>query len=247
MSSENVKKRAVETTADRVRSAILRGEIPAGADLPGERGLAAELGVSRLTLRSALARLETQGLVQSVQGSGTRVLDFRETAGIELIGYLAEENLASGTLPIGLLHDLLELRRMVAVELLGLVTERASSAELDALGAHLYEQAKLLGDRARFVEADLQFARLVVRASHNLALELLYNTVVRLIAAQPGIELAFLANAEQTLTVYQRLLELIAAREPRRVVRVARRILERLDRATLARVAELMDTQRRAD
>jgi GntR family transcriptional regulator, transcriptional repressor for pyruvate dehydrogenase complex len=247
MNAEGTKKRAVETTADKVRSAILRGDIRAGSDLPGERGLAAELGVSRLTLRSALARLETEGLVHSVHGSGTRVLDFRETAGIDLIGYLAREDLANGTLPVGLLRDLLELRRMVAVELLGLVTERASDAELDALGAHLREQAKLLGDRARFVEADLQFARLVVRAGHNLALELLYNTVVRLIAEQPGIELAFLANAEQTLVVYQRLLELIAAREPRRVVRMARRILDRLDRATLARVAELLDAQRKAE
>lgn len=246
MNADGTKKRAVETTADRVRSAILRGEISVGTDLPGERSLAEELGVSRLTLRSALARLETEGLVQSVHGSGTRVLDFRQTAGVDLIAYLAREDLASGTMPVGLLHDLLELRRMVAVELVALIAERASDAEIEALSDHLDEQEKLLGDAPRFMEADLQFARLMVRAGHNLALELLNNTVLRLIAAHPGLEVAFRANAEQTLAVYRRLLEPISARDPRRAERVARRILDRLDRATLDRVAELVDAQRKA-
>lgn len=238
MAAGNNRKRAVETTADWLRGEILRGRLPAGSDLPGERALSEQLGVSRLTLRSAIARLETEGLLRSVHGSGTRVLDFRESGGVDLLGYLASQQLAGGTVPVELLADLMELRRMVAVDLLGFVTERATDAELAELRDHVRRQAQLLDDPESFMQADLHFARLMVRAGRNLALELLYNTVVRLIANNPGFQMAFQSNAPQTMMVYERLVELMMERDPRRVVRVAGRIIDRLDRVTLSRIRQ---------
>ena len=235
MTAGNNRKRAVETTADWLRGEILRGDLPAGSALPAERALSEQLGVSRLTLRSAIARLETEGLLRSVHGSGTRVLDFRESGGVDLLGYLASQQLAGGTVPVELLADLLELRRMVAVDLVGFVAERATDDELAELRDHVRRQAKLLDDPEAFMQADLHFARLMVRAGRNLALELLYNTVVRLIANNPGFQLAF-QNGPQTMLVYERLVELMSAREAKRVVRVAARILDRLDHATLSRI-----------
>ena len=239
MAAGNNRKRAVETTADWLRGEILRGRLPAGSALPGERVLSEQLGVSRLTLRSAIARLETEGLLRSVHGSGTRVLDFRESGGVDLLGYLASQQLAGGTVPVELLADLLELRRMVAVDLVGFVAERATDDELAEIRDHIRRQAKLLDDPEAFMQADLHFARLMVRAGRNLALELLYNTVVRLIANNPGFQLAF-QNGPQTMLVYERLVELMSARDSKRVVRVAGRIIDRLDRATLSRIRALV-------
>lgn len=241
------KRKAAEVAAERVRDAILEGRIAAGDHLPGERELSESLGVSRLTLRSALARLEAEGLVRPEHGSGTRVLDFREHGGVDLLGYLARRAIDGGTVPLALLRDLLELRRAIAVEVLGLVAERASDEEVAALRAHKRAQEDVVDDPARFMEADLHFARLAVRASHNLALELLYNTVTRVIEHHKGLEIAFLANARQTLTVYDRLLDLIATRDARRVRRVARGVIERLDRMTLERVAALAGDTRGAE
>jgi DNA-binding FadR family transcriptional regulator len=195
--------------------------------------------VSRLTLRSAISRLEAEGLVLAVHGSGTRVLDYRERGGVDLIGYLASQAMDGGVVPFALLRDLLEMRRMIAVELLALVVERATDDDLALLRAHLAHQRTLLGDTEAFKRADLAFARLLVRAGKNLALELLSNTIVRIIEAHPGLDIAFAANAEQTLTVYARLLELLTARDNERVVRVADRLLRHLDHRTLARVSEL--------
>ena len=233
------RKRAAQQTADRVRDAILRGELVPGTDLPGERELSERLGVSRLTLRSALARLEVEGLVRPVHGSGTRILDFRESGGVDLIGYLATQAMEGGTVPFELLTDLLEMRRMVAVELLSLVTERASDEELDALAAPHGELGALVDRPLEFMHADLGFARLMVRAGHNLALELLYNSVVRIIDGHPGLLLAFQTNASETVTAYGRLIELIRKRQPSRVIGVARRLLTGLDRATLSRISEI--------
>ncbi len=238
-SPQSVRKRAAEGAADRVRAAILRGELSPGSDLPGERDLAERLGVSRLTLRSAIARLEAEGLVRPVHGSGTRVLDFRETGGVDLVGYLAAQAMEGGVVPFALLRDLLELRRMVAVELVELVAERSSPEELSALRAQIEKQRQVVDDPQELVASDLHFARLLVRAGHNLALELLFNTVVRMIDQHPGLELAFRANAEGTLAVYSRLLDLIETGDGRRASRVARRLVERLDRATLQRISEI--------
>lgn len=60
--------------AERVRRALLeqidRGLLRPGGRLAGERDLAAELGVSRSTVRHALAALETAGEVRRVPGRG---------------------------------------------------------------------------------------------------------------------------------------------------------------------------------
>ncbi|NUR82602.1 MAG: GntR family transcriptional regulator [Nonomuraea sp.] len=51
-----------------LQQAITAGEMATGDRLPGERELAAELGVSRMTLRQALATLEGRGVLIRVPG-----------------------------------------------------------------------------------------------------------------------------------------------------------------------------------
>lgn len=233
------KKTAAETTAERVRLDILSGRVAPGSDLPGERSLSEQLGVSRLTLRSALTTLEAEGLVQSVHGSGTRVLDYREHGGVDLLGHLVDLALSDGRVPVRRVADLLELRRILAVELLGTVAERASESELAALAEQLGRLEGAVFDPDRYMVEDLAFARLVVRASGNLAMELLFNTVVRIIAAHPTFAIAFRANTAQAISTYRRLIELVGTRDGRRVRRVARRIITGLDRRTIERLEQL--------
>jgi GntR family transcriptional regulator len=59
--------------ADRLRAQIVHGELAAGQRLGTETELTAELGVSRVTLRKAIAVLREEGLVVSRQGVGTFV------------------------------------------------------------------------------------------------------------------------------------------------------------------------------
>lgn len=61
-----------------LRERILRGEVATGAALPSEQALGAEFGVSRITVRRALADLAAQGYVQRRHGKGTFVLDRAE-------------------------------------------------------------------------------------------------------------------------------------------------------------------------
>ena len=57
----------------RLKEQIERGEYSAGSRLPSERMLAAQLGVSRNTLRQALRKLREEGIVEPERGSGVYV------------------------------------------------------------------------------------------------------------------------------------------------------------------------------
>lgn len=59
--------------AQLLRKAIIDGRLEAGAALPPERDLAAEYGVSRITIRRAIAELAEDGLLTRKQGAGTTV------------------------------------------------------------------------------------------------------------------------------------------------------------------------------
>lgn len=61
--------------AEHFRGRILGGELRPGDEVPSERALAAEYSVSRPTATRALELLRHEGLVHSIQGSGTYVSD----------------------------------------------------------------------------------------------------------------------------------------------------------------------------
>lgn len=232
---------AAARAAGELREKILLGTLRPGELLAGERELSETLGVSRLTLRSAIATLEAEGLLRPEHGKGNRVLDHREAGGVDLLGHLAHLALTGAPIPGGLavLGSLLELRRAVAVEAVGLATERASALELRALRAHVAMLRGLLSDPRAFMHEDLAFARMIVRATKNLAFELLFNTVVRTVEGNPGVELAFFANAPVTLQVYERLLDRMEARDAERARQTAARLLYRLDRTTVDAISAM--------
>ena len=59
--------------ANHYRDLIVSGSLSAGAELPSERQLASEWGISRPTATRALAALRNLGLVEARQGAGTFV------------------------------------------------------------------------------------------------------------------------------------------------------------------------------
>ncbi|MBS1884710.1 MAG: winged helix-turn-helix transcriptional regulator, partial [Actinobacteria bacterium] len=66
-------KRAYIDVAALLRERVEDGQYPPGSRLPAERQLAEELGVSRPTVREALAAMELMGVVDTHAGAGTFV------------------------------------------------------------------------------------------------------------------------------------------------------------------------------
>lgn len=65
--------RLYQSVALQIRNMIESGEFPVGSRLPGERDLADQLGVSRVTIREAEIALEAQGWIKIRTGSGAYV------------------------------------------------------------------------------------------------------------------------------------------------------------------------------
>jgi DNA-binding GntR family transcriptional regulator len=69
---------------ERLRRAIVSGELPEGAPLP-EAQTAAKFGVSRVPVREALVELERQGLVQFEPNGRARVRPFSDEDAAEIL------------------------------------------------------------------------------------------------------------------------------------------------------------------
>jgi len=66
---------AEEKVIHYVEDQIRDGKLRLGGRLPGERALAARLGVSRPSLRAGLGALQAMGVVRTRHGAGTYVVE----------------------------------------------------------------------------------------------------------------------------------------------------------------------------
>ncbi len=177
------KQRVAEGIVDQLRSLILTGKFAPGEKLPPERNLAKELGVNRSSLREALKKLEHLGLVKIRQGDGTRVQDFMQTAGIDLVSHLIPLADAQGRGQVELVKDVLEFRRIYGREVARLAAARAEPADLDKL-REIADAADAPGLSPEDVlRIDFDFYIALTRAAKNRVFILLINTVRQAILA----------------------------------------------------------------
>ncbi len=243
-----IEKIARTTTTERVeqalRDAILTGRFATGDKLPPERELAIQLGVTRVTLRSALARLGASGLVSTVQGDGHRVRDVRVHGGLESLPDMVEALEGDHAAAAKLVGDLLTLRRIVMAEACALVS-RKSASEREVLRAHVEAMATCIDDRAAFALHDQALTRAIMRLSGNVAFELTWNTVVSLADGRPELTELLYADRERLLLGVRALLELLALGDADRTREVVRSALEGHDAAMVTdAVAKTHNTTR---
>jgi GntR family transcriptional regulator, transcriptional repressor for pyruvate dehydrogenase complex len=221
----------VDAVADRLRGEILAGRLAAGAKIPSERELSFALGVNRLTLRAALARLEALGLITTRHGSGTVVADWRERAGLDALASLIGSLTPADPMWRELITSLLEVRRILAAEAVGLASERRSKRDLEVMAQRAEEQKDRTADVVAFARGDVAFVRAVVHASHNLALELLLNTFARFPDEHPELAKVLFDRCEASLAYYPIVIELIRRGDADLARAVVRRELEKADDA----------------
>jgi GntR family transcriptional repressor for pyruvate dehydrogenase complex len=179
-----------ESCADRLRHAIVDGELPPGNRLPPEQELADRLAVSRLTLRSALIRLVGEGLVEARHGSGYTVRDFRESAGSALLPSVVEVAREHGHAH-DVVADLLRVRRHLAAALLERVQDQPPAPEaveavqdaVDAFAARVAEGAAV----EAIAEADSDVLAAILAASGSVVLQLSLHPVREVLRASPRL------------------------------------------------------------
>src|SRR5688500_491622 len=111
--------RLYEEVARDLGEAIARGRFATGDFLPTEQALAKEYGASRNVVREALKVLSARGMVEVLHGRGTRVAPRHQWQLLDQLVHLVRED---RRVP----HDLVELRRLLELEMAALAAERGS-------------------------------------------------------------------------------------------------------------------------
>jgi GntR family negative regulator for fad regulon and positive regulator of fabA len=100
-----------ELTEARLIEAILEGHFPIGSNLPAERQLAEQLGVTRPTLREALQRLARDGWIEIHHGRHTRVRNYWREGNLGVLGTIARHK---NHVPPDFVPNLLDVRISLA-------------------------------------------------------------------------------------------------------------------------------------
>ncbi|MEA2216055.1 MAG: GntR family transcriptional regulator, transcriptional repressor for pyruvate dehydrogenase complex, partial [Solirubrobacteraceae bacterium] len=169
---------------------IVSGRYSPGATIPSERDLSEVLAVNRHVVREATKRLEQIGLVKTVQGGRTTVLDFRQTAGLDLLAIVAEHAEAVEAL-LPMLAATLEMRAGVGVDLARLCALRAGSDVRDELLEICGELARV-AEGAELLALDQRFWQRVLDGAGNLAYQLAFNSLIRAVHARHELSLPWL-------------------------------------------------------
>lgn len=161
MAIKKIQKRSVsEEVLEEFKRLLSSGEWKPGEKLPSENELAGIMGVSRVSIRSALEKLKSLGLVESRQGGGTFVC---RVDGSQYLNAL---------LPVVMLDDgqqeyVLEFRRILECEQAELAAERADQEDIRALRENVDKMQSSLDDYQKFSEADVEFHMLLAKACKN--------------------------------------------------------------------------------
>jgi DNA-binding FadR family transcriptional regulator len=155
-----VKRGIRDIVCDKLQMLIASGVLQIGDVLPGERDLAAALGVSRETVRGAVQTLATRGILEVSHGARTRVISTE--VGPITIGIGKPKALDS--YDIDTVHGArLVVERQVVAE----AARRIDEATLGQLQENLQAQRAADSDPVRFLICDREFHHAIYRASEN--------------------------------------------------------------------------------
>lgn len=152
-------KRISDQVFDQIRELLFRGKLKPGEKLMTERELAQAMGVSRTTVRDAIQRLVTMGLIVQKQGQGTFVKTY--DAGLEnpLAKILEAQNAS--------IEDLLEVRMGLECNAASLAALRADESDIKAMTQSIEEMNQEVVSGRLGTEADTSFHMAIAYAAKN--------------------------------------------------------------------------------
>jgi GntR family transcriptional repressor for pyruvate dehydrogenase complex len=165
-----MKKKILDEVYDQLLSLISNGKLKPGERLPPERVLARDLKVSRQSIREALKRAESKGLVKVRQGEGTFIL----SAASHLI---ESPFLTLMTEEVEKIYEFIEIRKLIEAWCAKKAAEFITAKELKKMEKALSEMEKLIDSREILGKPDIDFHIAIAEASHNTLMVHMMTTI----------------------------------------------------------------------
>jgi len=209
-----IKRSLVDQALEQLRLRINNGSWTIGQRLPTEPELAADLGISRNTVREAMRVLAFSGLIEIRQGDGSylrAVVDPLDT--MKALSRCSHEQAR-------------ETRHILEVEAIGLAALRRTDEDLVALrealtvsGTHYH------GDLDSYIACDMVFHRRLVDAAHNPTLSELYRYFSSIVGAQLRETLNIVPRRQAVFDLHVDLLDAVEQRDPERAKALSRQLI----------------------
>src|SRR5918992_6037570 len=149
-----------DRAADQILDMLISGGMNPGERLPPERELCERLGVSRTVVREALNLLEARGLISIEHGRGAVISGGNTDAVRDTLGLILRVRPKA-------LWELLEIRKILEVEIAGLAAERVEEEDVRAMRVQLERMAASIDAPRGYVDADVEFHTLLAGAARN--------------------------------------------------------------------------------
>jgi GntR family transcriptional repressor for pyruvate dehydrogenase complex len=158
-----------EQVEDRLKAAILSGEVPSGWRLPPESELAKQFSVSRNTIREALRTLATERLIHKVPGAGGG--SFVRAVDSGSLGTALSESMST-LLTIGSINyeEVAIVRQLLEVPAVRMAAEHRDSADMDKLYNVLNREKSISVTDPDVPILDAEFHSTIADASRNRVL-----------------------------------------------------------------------------
>jgi GntR family transcriptional repressor for pyruvate dehydrogenase complex len=186
---------------------LINGTWKEGERIPPERELSNQLGVGRTSLREALKALEIMGMIETRLGDGTYVCHRSEFLSRPLLWAIVGSDLTDA-------NELVEARRVIECELVGLAAERATPEDMRDIGDYLDKMETHLNDPIAFQEADIGFHLAVAKAAHSRILQNALQLIRNLMHQWIGKALTQEGAAAAAVEHHKRIFLAVAKRNP---------------------------------
>ncbi len=199
---------------EQIARMIKEGRLKPGDQLPSERVIAEQMGISRPTVREAFAALEVAGLVETRIGQGT----FVKPGDVESLKYRAEYLFVEERSPF----ETLETRKILESQAAALAAERANVEDLNDLKAALdILDASAASHNEWNEEADKDFHVAIAKASGNSVLYDLFKVLLdmsqhRVWSKMKEIGRQTTGSLENDVAQHRMLYEAIRDKDPRK-------------------------------
>jgi len=165
-----LKRKIFDEVYDQLISLISNGKLKPGEKLPPERDLARDLKVSRQSIREALKKAESKGLIKVRQGEGTFIL----SAASDL---MESPFLTMMTEEVGKIYEFIEIRKLIEAWCAEKAAEFTTAKELKKMEKALSEMEKLIDSREILGKPDIDFHIAIAEASHNTLMVHMMTTI----------------------------------------------------------------------
>lgn len=166
--------RLYETVAHQIKTLIRNGTLKVGDQLPSERELTTQLNVSRTSIREALRALEMAGYIESRVGvsGGTFVKDVSIEQIVEPFAMVLYKHK-------NFVLDILEVRRILEVEIAEMAADRRTEDDLQKIADSLLRMETDIVGGGIGLDGDSDFHYALARATHNQVLLNVVDTITQ--------------------------------------------------------------------